>query len=526
MNNLLLDKEFGSYLKDTYLKQTKLKSFLHYARSDSHVGVIKSVIDGVVVIQGLSAVKCGELLVFENNVRGMALNLNTETVSAVLFGDDTLIKPGQYVKGTGDIISVPVGFGLLGRVVNALGQPIDDCGTLQSVSNVQVESKAPGIITRQSVNEPMFTGIKTIDSLIPIGRGQRELVIGDRQTGKTSICIDAILNQKFEHFKKSKNGLFCIYTAIGQKRSSISNLVSLLKKQNAMDYSVIVAATASEAAPLQYLAPYTGCVIGEFFRDNGRHALIIYDDLSKQAVAYRQMSLLLRRPPGREAYPGDIFYLHSRLLERSAKLKDALGGGSLTALPIVETQAGDVSAYIPTNVISITDGQIFLEANLFYNGIRPAVNVGLSVSRIGSAAQILAIKKLAGSLKLELAQFREALGFAQFGSDLDESTKLMLFRGNMFTQLLNQNRFTPVPIEHQFLLLFSGVRGLLNNISIKSVKSFENDLLDKVNSTKLFRFNVELIAINKYYKSKNSHNVVVFIVNFFKNLNKIKIKKQ
>jgi F-type H+-transporting ATPase subunit alpha len=395
---------------------------------------------------------------------------------------------------------------------------------LENVEYKQVEVKAPGIISRQSVNEPMITGIKSIDSLVPIGRGQRELVIGDRQTGKTSICIDALLNQKFENAKNKKKALYCVYTAIGQKRSSISKLVSLLEKTYAITYSIIVAATASEAAPLQYLAPYTGCVIGEYFRDNNKHALVIYDDSSKQAVAYRQMSLLLRRPPGREAYPGDIFYLHSRLLERAAKLNKKLGGGSLTALPIVETQAGDVSAYIPTNVISITDGQIFLETNLFYNGIRPAVNVGLSVSRIGSAAQLLCIKKLAGSLKLELAQYREALSFAQFGSDLDETTKNLLVRGNMLTELLNQNRYTPVPIENQFVLLFRGIKGFLNTIKIKLIKFFEYELVKKMNYNSLFVANIILLSDNLYYRNKNNNNLVIFFISYFKYLNSEKFR--
>jgi len=409
-------------------KEVNFKYFSDLIDNQKSIGIVQSVIDGVVTILGLTNIKAGELLIVSGNIEAMALNLNYNNVSAVLFGDETLVKPGDIAEGTGNIVSVSTGMNLLGRVVNSLGEPIDGGFKLDKTNLKQVEIKAPGIITRKSVNEPMITGIKAIDSLVPIGRGQRELIIGDRQTGKTSICIDTILNQKYENAKDIKNSLFCIYTAIGQKRSSISKLVSLLQKTNSLSYSIIVASTASEPAPLQFLAPYTGCVIGEYFRDNNKHALIIYDDLSKQAVAYRQMSLLLRRPPGREAYPGDIFYLHSRLLERAAKLNENFGSGSLTALPIVETQAGDVSAYIPTNVISITDGQIFLETNLFYNGIRPAVNVGLSVSRVGSAAQILAIKKIAGSLKLELAQYREILGFAQFGSDLDEATKNLLNR--------------------------------------------------------------------------------------------------
>jgi F-type H+-transporting ATPase subunit alpha len=482
---------------------------------DNEIGIVKSIVDGVVIIEGLARVKAGEMLVF-NHVSGMALNLNSETVSAVLFGDETKVKPGEYVKATGNIISVPVGIGLLGRVVNALGQPIDDKGSIGNSELKQVEVKAPGIITRQSVNEPMITGVKSIDCLVPVGRGQRELVIGDRQTGKTSICIDAILNQRYENSKNKNAALYCIYTAIGQKRSSISKLVTLLEKTDSLKYSIIVAATASEAAPLQYLAPYTGCVIGEYFRDIGKHALIIYDDLSKQAVAYRQMSLLLRRPPGREAYPGDIFYLHSRLLERAAKLNQRFGGGSLTALPVVETQAGDVSAYIPTNVISITDGQIFLETNLFYNGIRPAVNVGLSVSRVGSAAQILAIKRLAGSLKLELAQYREALSFAQFGSDLDESTKNLLSRGNMLTELLNQNRFTPIPIENQFVLMYSGIKGFLSDVNNKLIRSYENSVSNYLVNFSTFSANTVLISNNNYYKKKNNNNLVAFFVGYFK----------
>lgn len=508
------------FLKSNLLQNQNINElFLQYLKNDSNIGVIKSIVDGVVIIEGLSNVKAGEMLQFSNDIQGMALNLNSETVSAVLFGDETKIKPGEYVEGTGNIISVPVGMSLLGRVVNALGQPIDNKGEFPGSELKQVEVKAPGIITRQSVNEPMITGVKAIDCLVPVGRGQRELVIGDRQTGKTSICLDAVLNQKYENSKNKKNALYCIYTAIGQKRSSISKLVTLLEKTNSLEYSIIVAATASEAAPLQYLAPYTGCVIGEYFRDNGKHALIIYDDLSKQAVAYRQMSLLLRRPPGREAYPGDIFYLHSRLLERAAKLNKNFGGGSLTALPVVETQAGDVSAYIPTNVISITDGQIFLETNLFYNGIRPAVNVGLSVSRVGSAAQILAIKKLAGSLKLELAQYREALSFAQFGSDLDETTKNLLSRGNMLTELLNQNRFTPIPIENQFVLMYSGIKGFLTNVNNKLIRSYENELFNKISNYSVFNTNVILLSNNDYYKKKNNNNVVAFFISYFKFIN-------
>lgn len=504
-------------LKAHLLKFNSLEELLlQQTSSTTSTGIIKSIVDGVVVVEGLNSVKAGEMLQFNNGIQGMALNLNQNSVSAVLFGDETKIKPGQVVEGTGDIISISVGPSLLGRVVNALGEPIDGLGKLKDSISKEVEVKAPGIIARQSVHEPMITGIKSIDCLVPIGRGQRELVIGDRQTGKTSICIDAILNQKAENLKNVENALYCVYTAIGQKRSSVSKLVDLLKKTESMKYSVIVAATASEAAPLQYLAPYTACVIGEYFRDNGKHALIIYDDLSKQAVAYRQMSLLLRRPPGREAYPGDIFYLHSRLLERAAKLNFNFGGGSLTALPIVETQAGDVSAYIPTNVISITDGQIFLETNLFYNGIRPAVNVGLSVSRVGSAAQVLAIKKLAGSLKLELAQYREALSFAQFGSDLDDATKNLLTRGNMLTELLNQNRYVPIAIENQFVLMYSGIKGFLSTINNKFIRRFEALTLSNISAYNIFKANVSLLSNNQFYKQTNCNNTTGFLVSYLK----------
>merc|ERR1711879_1103953 len=461
------------FLKSNLLQNQNINElFLQYLKNDSNIGVIKSIVDGVVIIEGLSNVKAGEMLQFSNEIQGMALNLNSETVSAVLFGDETKIKPGEYVEGTGNIISVPVGMSLLGRVVNALGQPIDNKGDFPGSELKQVEVKAPGIITRQSVNEPMITGVKAIDCLVPVGRGQRELVIGDGQTGKTSICLDAVLNQKYENSKNKKNALYCIYTAIGQKRSSISKLVTLLEKTNSLEYSIIVAATASEAAPLQYLAPYTGCVIGEYFRDNGKHALIIYDDLSKQAVAYRQMSLLLRRPPGREAYPGDIFYLHSRLLERAAKLNDKLGGGSLTALPIIETQGGDVSAYIPTNVISITDGQIFLSGDLFNSGIRPAINVGISVSRVGSAAQTKAMKQVAGKLKLELAQFAELEAFSQFASDLDEATQKQLARGVRLREVLKQPQNSPLSVEDQVAIIYAGINGFFSDLEVNDVLPF------------------------------------------------------
>ena len=408
----------------------------------------------------------------------MALNLEADNVGIVIFGNDRLIKEGDLVRRTGNIVDVPTGEGLLGRVVDALGNPIDGKGPLQNVKRQRVSVKAPGIITRESVREPMQTGIKSIDSMVPIGRGQRELIIGDRQTGKTSVALDTIINQqKWNMGNDESKKLYCIYVAIGQKRSTVAQFVQTLEKYDAMKYSVVVAATASEAAPLQYLAPYSGCAIGEYFRDNGKHALIIYDDLSKQAVAYRQMSLLLRRPPGREAYPGDVFYLHSRLLERAAKMNRSLGGGSLTALPIIETQGGDVSAYIPTNVISITDGQIFLEAELFFKGIRPAINVGLSVSRVGSAAQIKAMKQVAGSLKLFLAQYREVAAFAQFGSDLDASTQFLLNRGARLTELLKQAQYKPYPVEEQVIIIFAGVNGFLDKLEVKKVTSFEAKLI-------------------------------------------------
>ncbi len=461
----------------------------------SEVGQVLSVGDGIARIYGLDNVQAGEMVEFSDGSKGMALNLENDNVGVVIFGDDRAIKEGDTVKRTGAIVDVPVGKQLLGRVVDGLGNPIDGKGALdKSLERKRVEVKAPGIIPRQSVNEPMQTGLKAIDSLIPIGRGQRELIIGDRQTGKTAVAIDTIINQKKinESDDESKK-LYCIYVAIGQKRSTVAQILKTLEDAGAMDYTTIVSATASDAAPLQFLAPYTGCTMGEYFRDNGMHALIIYDDLSKQAVAYRQMSLLLRRPPGREAYPGDVFYLHSRLLERAAKLNDANGGGSLTALPVIETQAGDVSAYIPTNVISITDGQIFLETELFNQGIRPAVNVGLSVSRVGSSAQIKAMKKVAGSIKLELAQYREMAAFAQFGSDLDASTQRLLNRGSKLTELLKQKQYSPMSVAEQVISVFCGVKGYLDDIDLKNINEFENKILSKSNSE-----NPEIFdAINK-----------------------------
>jgi len=444
----------------------------------SEVGEVLSVGDGIARVHGLDNVQAGEMVEFPGGIKGMALNLENDNVGVVIFGSDSTIKEGDTVKRTGAIVDVPVGKGLLGRVVDPLGTPIDGKGAIQNVAERRrVDVKAPGIIPRRSVNEPMQTGLKAIDSLIPIGRGQRELIIGDRQTGKTAVAIDTIINQKATNSGDDKTKLFCIYVAIGQKRSTVAQIVKTLQDAGAMEYTCVVAATASEPAPLQFLAPFSGCAIGEWFRDNGMHALIIYDDLSKQAVAYRQMSLLLRRPPGREAYPGDVFYLHSRLLERAAKMNNDFGGGSLTALPIIETQANDVAAYIPTNVISITDGQIFLETDLFYQGIRPAVNVGISVSRVGSSAQIKAMKQVAGSIKLELAQYREMAAFAQFGSDLDASTQRLLARGARLTELLKQPQFSPMPVEEQVVSIYAGVRGYLDKVAVSDIGRFEAELL-------------------------------------------------
>jgi len=447
----------------------------------SEVGQVLSVGDGVARVYGLDSVEAGEMVEFPGGIRGMALNLESDNVGVVIFGDDSGIKEGDTVKRTNAIVEVPVGKGLLGRVVDALGNPIDGKGPIEAAERRRVDVKAPGIIPRRSVHEPMQTGLKAIDSLVPIGRGQRELIIGDRQTGKTAVALDAILNQKtVNQTNDESKKLYCVYVAIGQKRSTVANLVRTLEEYGALEYSIVVAATASEPAPLQFLAPYAGCAMGEYFRDNGMHALIVYDDLSKQAVAYRQMSLLLRRPPGREAYPGDVFYLHSRLLERAAKMAPSHGSGSLTALPIIETQAGDVSAYIPTNVISITDGQIFLETTLFFKGVRPAINVGISVSRVGSAAQIKAMKQVAGRIKLDLAQFREMEAFAQFASDLDATTQKMLARGSRLTELLKQAQFSPFPVEEQVVSIFAGTRGYLDTIAVRDVVRFERELLSNI----------------------------------------------
>ena len=463
--------EISSILKE------QIKNFGQEAEV-SEIGQVLSVGDGIARVYGLDNVQAGELVEFPGGIRGMALNLAADNVGVVIFGDDRNIKEGDTVKRTGAIVDVPVGKGLLGRVVDGLGNPIDGKGPIQSTEKRRVDVKAPGILPRESVKEPMQTGLKAIDALIPIGRGQRELIIGDRQTGKTAVALDTILNQKSVNATGDESQkLYCIYVAVGQKRSTVAQFVKVLEENGALEYSVVVAATASDPAPMQYIAPYTGCTMGEFFRDNGMHALIIYDDLSKQAVAYRQMSLLLRRPPGREAYPGDVFYLHSRLLERAAKMNDENKNGSLTALPIIETQANDVSAYIPTNVISITDGQIFLETDLFYQGIRPAVNVGLSVSRVGSAAQTKAMKKVAGRIKGELAQYREMAAFAQFGSDLDATTQRLLNRGSRLTELLKQPQFSPLRMEEQVCVIYAGVNGYLDPLPVDRVRAFEDGLL-------------------------------------------------
>mgnify|MGYP004685359805 CR=1 FL=1 len=446
------------------------------------VGQVLSVGDGIARIYGLDNVQAGELVEFKNGVKGMALNLETDNVGVVLFGSDSDIEEGDLVKRTGSIVSAPVGPALLGRVVDALGNPVDGKGKISATEYRPVDVKAPGIITRRSVHEPMQTGLKAIDSLIPVGRGQRELIIGDRQTGKTAIILDTIINQKAlnDAAESDKDKMFCIYVAIGQKRSTVAQVMRTLEKYGALEYTIIVSASASEAAPLQFIAPYTGCAMGEYFRDNGMHAVVFYDDLSKHAVAYRQMSLLLRRPPGREAYPGDVFYLHSRLLERGAKMNDALGAGSLTALPVIETQAGDVSAYIPTNVISITDGQIFLESSLFYQGIRPAVNVGISVSRVGSSAQIKAMKQVSGSIKLELAQYREMAAFSQFASDLDPATQKLLNRGARLTELLKQKQYHPMPVEEEVVSIFAGIRGYLDDLEVSKIPQFEEEILKRI----------------------------------------------
>ncbi len=499
----LTSSEISSILKDQIEKfelDTKVEE----------IGKVLSVGDGIARVYGLEQVSAGEMVEFDDKTQGMALNLEEDNVGVVIFGDDRNIREGDTVKRTGRIVDTQVGKELLGRVLGGLGNEIDGKSKLKTKERRTVDVRAPGIIPRESVSEPMQTGLKAIDALVPVGRGQRELIIGDRQTGKTAVAIDTIINQKeLNKEKEDSEKLFCIYVSIGQKRSTVAQIVKTLEEQGAMDYTVVIAATASDPAPLQYLAPYTGCTIGEWFRDNGMHALIIYDDLSKQAVAYRQMSLLLRRPPGREAYPGDVFYLHSRLLERAAKLNKENGSGSLTALPIIETQAGDVSAYIPTNVISITDGQIFLETDLFYQGIRPAINVGLSVSRVGSAAQVKAMKQVSGSIKLELAQYREMAAFAQFGSDLDVSTQKLLNRGARLTELLKQSQYSPLKVEEQVIVIFSGVNGFLDDLELNNIGIFEDYLLKefRVKNQKLLQVLKNKLSIDDELKKEISETV-------------------
>nr|DAT27696.1 MAG TPA: F0F1 ATP synthase subunit alpha [Caudoviricetes sp.] len=488
----------------------------------AEVGQVLSVGDGIARIYGLDKVQSGELVEFDSGVKGMALNLEEDNVGVVIFGSDQQIKEGDMVKRTEQIVSVPVGKELLGRVVDALGEPIDGLAPIKAKQFSRSEVKAPGIIARRSVHEPMQTGLKIVDSLIPIGRGQRELIIGDRQTGKTAIILDTIINQKKinDAAKSEKDKLYCVYVAVGQKRSTVAQVVKTLKDHGALDYTIVVAATASDPAPMQYIAPYSGCAMGEYFRDNGMHAVIFYDDLSKQATAYRQMSLLLRRPPGREAYPGDVFYLHSRLLERAAKMNDAEGAGSLTALPVIETQAGDVSAYIPTNVISITDGQIFLETSLFYQGIRPAVNVGISVSRVGSAAQIKAMKQVAGTMKLELAQYREMASFAQFASDLDQSTRNLLERGARLTEMLKQPQYRPMAVEEEVVAIFAGVRGFLDKLPINKVHEFEDKALQTIKAShpEILRE----IADKKVISPELEAKLLEFYQNFLQQFNEVK----
>jgi F-type H+-transporting ATPase subunit alpha len=500
--------EITSILKD------QIKNFGKEAEV-SEIGQVLSVGDGIARVYGLDNVQAGEMVEFNGGIRGMALNLEADNVGVVIFGDDRTIKEGDTVKRTGAIVEVPVGKGLLGRVVDGLGNPIDGKGPIKGEAMKRVDVKAPGILPRKSVHEPMATGLKAVDALIPVGRGQRELIIGDRQTGKTAIILDTFLNQKAVNAGTDEGAkLYCVYVAVGQKRSTVAQFVKVLEERGALDYSIVVAATASDPAPMQFLAPFTGCTMGEYFRDNGMHAVIAYDDLSKQAVSYRQMSLLLRRPPGREAYPGDVFYLHSRLLERAAKLGDAAGKGSLTALPVIETQANDVSAYIPTNVISITDGQIFLETDLFFSGIRPAVNVGLSVSRVGSSAQTKAMKQVAGKIKGELAQYREMAAFAQFGSDLDAATQKLLARGARLTELLKQPQFSPLKMEEQVVVIFSGTRGYLDPLPVSAIGKFEAGLLTALRDEGSI---LAAIAADKAMSDDTEKKLVGFLETFAKN---------
>ncbi|KAI9720699.1 MAG: Alpha subunit of the F1 sector of mitochondrial F1F0 ATP synthase [Chrysothrix sp. TS-e1954] len=513
-----------SYASDTKPAPNEVSSILEQRirgvseeASLAETGRVLSVGDGIARVHGMSNVQAEELVEFSSGVKGMCMNLEAGQVGVVLFGSDKLVREGETVKRTGEIVEVPVGTELLGRVVDALGNPIDGKGPIKTSERRRSQVKAPGILPRHSVNQPVQTGLKSIDAMVPIGRGQRELIIGDRQTGKTAVALDAMLNQRrWNNGNDESKKLYCVYVAVGQKRSTVAQLVKTLEENDAMKYCIVVAATASEAAPLQYVAPFTGCSMGEYFRDNGKHAIIIYDDLSKQAVAYRQMSLLLRRPPGREAYPGDVFYLHSRLLERAAKMNDKLKGGSLTALPIIETQGGDVSAYIPTNVISITDGQIFLESELFYKGVRPAINVGLSVSRVGSAAQLKAMKQVAGSLKLFLAQYREVAAFAQFGSDLDAATKQTLNRGERLTELLKQKQYSPMAVNEMVPLIYAGVNGIIDNLPVNKILQWEADLLAhlKSNESDLLAQIDKEGALSKELEGKLKEAVTSFTKNF------------
>jgi len=523
-NTAPIVNSFRSYASDAKASPTEVTSILEQrirgVQEESglaETGRVLSVGDGIARVHGMNNVQAEELVEFASGVKGMCMNLEAGQVGVVLFGSDRLVREGETVKRTGEIVDVPVGMELLGRVVDALGNPIDGKGPIKTTEKRRAQEKAPGILPRHSVNQPVQTGLKSVDAMVPIGRGQRELIIGDRQTGKTAVALDAMLNQKrWNNGKDESQKLYCIYVAVGQKRSTVAQLVQTLEENDAMKYSIIVAATASEAAPLQYIAPFTGTSMGEYFRDNGKHAVIVYDDLSKQAVAYRQMSLLLRRPPGREAYPGDVFYLHSRLLERSAKMNDKFGGGSLTALPIIETQGGDVSAYIPTNVISITDGQIFLEAELFYKGIRPALNVGLSVSRVGSAAQLKAMKQVAGSLKLFLAQYREVAAFAQFGSDLDAATKQTLNRGERLTELLKQKQYQPMAVNEMVPLIFAGINGYLDNVPVAKILQWESDFLShlRTNETGFLEKLQSEGALSKELEAQVKDIVTKFTKNF------------
>ena len=500
---------FDKLLNESYKEFGKKKPSMVKSLKSNESGRVLSVVDGVVTISGLHNVKAGELLKFPGDVLGMALNLNRSTVNAVLFGSDREIRQGDEVTGTGSVVSIPTGSSLLGRLLNAVGSPLDGKGALTNTTQRRVESEAPGIVKRESVREPMLTGLKSVDALVPIGRGQRELIIGDRQTGKTTIAVDAIINQK-NSYKNDQDALYCIYAAVGQKMSNVTQLVRTLERRDCLKHTIIVASSSADSATLQYLTPYAACTMGEYFRDNGKHCLVVYDDLSKHAVAYRQMSLLLRRPPGREAYPGDVFYLHSRLLERAAKLSKKLGGGSLTALPVIETQAGDVSAYIATNVISITDGQIFLDSELFYNGIRPAINVGLSVSRVGSAAQLGFMRKMSGNLKLELAQYREVLGFTKFGSDLDKVTQMLLKRGGLLVDALKQGRYSPITIEKQVVIIYASLNGYLNDINT-SVANYEKELFAKFDSSKLFSTAIKLTSSKKNFDAHGYMPVSMFL---------------